>query len=168
MNVCWSANRTDQWQSRRRRPPARPHAATSPHRPGGRAPPGRVLPTGPIDRALRVGYHGAAMSITETDKVDIVAARPDSSIVRLVISDHLAWDDLETHSRLLQHKVNTYLEFIESGKLAALQKPRIPDDPEYRIALELMHAPSREGQELLEQVRAFLGTAGIALDVNVR
>jgi hypothetical protein len=38
--------------------------------------------------------------------------------VHLVISDHLDWDENEgEHLLLLQHKVNTYLAFVEGGQL---------------------------------------------------
>lgn len=108
------------------------------------------------------------MSITETNKIDIVAARPDSSIVRLVITDHLGWNDLEAHARLLQDKVNTYLEFVESGQLGRMQTPKIPDAPDIHIALVLHCPPTNEAEELFVKVREFLAGVGIKFDVEVR
>jgi hypothetical protein len=57
------------------------------------------------------------VSIADRNTIDLVATRPDSSVVKLVITDHLAWDDLDSHFRMLQDKINTYVEFIESGQL---------------------------------------------------
>jgi hypothetical protein len=107
------------------------------------------------------------MSITETNKIDIVAARADSLIVKLVITDDLAWDDFETHARLLQDKINTYLEFVESGQLGRTQTPKIPESPDVHIALALQYPPSREAEEFLTRVREFLAGVGLKFDVEV-
>lgn len=108
------------------------------------------------------------MSISETNKIDIVATRPDSAIVKLVITDHLAWDDLDAHARLLQDKVNTYLEFVESGQLRRLKTPQIPDVPEVHFALALQYSPSREAEKFLSRLRDFLAGVGVTLDVELR
>ncbi len=105
------------------------------------------------------------MSITDTNKIDIVATRPDSSIVRLVITDHLDWDDFDTHAQLVQDKVNTYLEFVESGQLSRMQTPKIPEAPRIQIAIALQHPPSAEAERFLAQVREFL--AGLEMDFEV-
>jgi hypothetical protein len=108
------------------------------------------------------------VSITETNKIDMVAARPDSSVVNLVITDHLAWDDFEAHASLLQDKVNTYLEFVESGQLARLQTPNIPEAPDIQITLVLQYVPTTEAKEFFARVREFLAGAGITFAVEVR
>lgn len=108
------------------------------------------------------------MSIAETNKIDIVATRPDSSVVKLVITDHLGWEDFESHARLLQAKVNRYLEFVESGQLARTQARKIPDGADLHIALVLQHPPTMEAEELFLQVRKFLAAVGMKFDVEVR
>ena len=108
------------------------------------------------------------MSITETATIDIVAARPDSSIVKLVITDHLTWDDLETHTRLLQEKINTYLDFIESGQLHRLQAPKIPVTPIVHIILAVQHPPSSEAELFLSQVLDFLASVDVHFEVEHR
>lgn len=108
------------------------------------------------------------MSIIETNKIDIVGTRPGSSVVKLVIADHLTWDDFEAHARLLQQKVNTYLEFIESGQLARMQTPKIPDSPDVQIVLVLEHPPTVEAEELFPRVRQFLEGVGIGFDIEIR
>jgi len=57
------------------------------------------------------------MTVDATNKVDIVAWRPDLPTVRLVIADHLDWKNENEHLHTLQSKLNTYLEFVESGQL---------------------------------------------------
>ena len=108
------------------------------------------------------------MSISETDKIDIVAARPNSPIVKLVITDHLTWDDLDAHGRLLQDKINTYMEFVESGQLARLSEPKIPATPEVRITLAVQHKPTREALKFLERVEGFLAGVGMKFEWEPR
>jgi hypothetical protein len=58
------------------------------------------------------------MSVEETNKIDRTAWDKNKTRVWLVISDHLDWEIEEgEHLLLLQEKLNTYLYFIESGKL---------------------------------------------------
>lgn len=108
------------------------------------------------------------MSITETKKIDIVAARPNSAVVKLMIADHLGWEDFETHARLLQEKVNTYIEFVESGQLTRMETPKIPQNPEIHIVLVLDGAPSRDAERFFSQIREFLAGLDIQFGVDVR
>jgi hypothetical protein len=58
------------------------------------------------------------MSVDETNKIDFTSLDKNGSHVLLTISDHLGWEEEEgEHLLLLQDKLNTYLYFIESGKL---------------------------------------------------
>jgi hypothetical protein len=108
------------------------------------------------------------MSIDEPDTVDIVAARPDSNVVQLVIVDHLAWDDLDAHTRQLQAKINTYIAFVESGQLSRLKEPPIPRLPIVRIVIAAQHAPPDAAAEFLDRARAFLARMEIGLEVKVQ
>lgn len=56
------------------------------------------------------------MSIDQTDIVDLISTSPEGEIV-LTISDHYTWDDCDGHLVALQDKINSYLQFIESGQL---------------------------------------------------
>lgn len=104
------------------------------------------------------------MSILEIDKIDIVATRPDSAVVKLVIADHLTWDDFEKHASLLQAKINTYLEFIDSGQLErTVGQERKDLDVHIRVALQ--HPPNVPAKEFLEQVRIYLIESAIAFEV---
>jgi hypothetical protein len=109
------------------------------------------------------------MSISETDKIDIVATRPDSTVVRLVIADHLPWDDLDAHGRLLQDKINTYLDFVASGQLGRMREPKVPASPEIWIVLAAQHRPTVPASEFLGRVEEFLRGLGMkfALECSV-
>ena len=55
------------------------------------------------------------MSVNQTDTVDFISTTPDGKIM-LTISDHHSWDET-WHLQLLQNKINSYLQFIESGQI---------------------------------------------------
>lgn len=106
------------------------------------------------------------MSILESKKIDLVARKPDSPVVKLIIADHLTWDDLQSHSQLLQDKINAYLEFVLSGEIHQLKEPSIPESPEIRIVLATKHSPSAPAREYLSKVEEFLLGYGILFQVD--
>lgn len=106
------------------------------------------------------------MSIAETDTIDIVASRPDSDVVQLVIADHLAWDDIDAHTRQLQAKINTYIAFVESGQLSRLKEPAIPPSPVIRIVIAAQHTPPMAASDFLDRARTLLAGISIGLEVN--
>jgi hypothetical protein len=58
------------------------------------------------------------MTVEDIDKIDFVTGEQKSGDMVLTISDHLDWDENEgEHLLVLQNKLNTYLEFIESGQI---------------------------------------------------
>jgi hypothetical protein len=58
------------------------------------------------------------MTVEHSDIIYFVSFEPGAGVVIVTISDHLVWDENEReHLLLLQQKLNTYLEFIESGQL---------------------------------------------------
>ena len=106
------------------------------------------------------------MTITERDQIDIIATQPGGSEVRLVIADHLPWDDLPEHARLLQDKVNAYLAFIESGQWAQTSGIHLPERPEFGITLAVLYAPTGDAKAFLASVKNFLGGVGVAFTVD--
>lgn len=54
------------------------------------------------------------MSIVELDKVDAVGKDKKESALRLMIADHLDWEHEDIHLEILQDKINSYLQYIES------------------------------------------------------
>ncbi len=57
------------------------------------------------------------MSVLEIDKIDAIGIDKEQGNVVLTISDHLDWDDVNSHLHILQKKINNYLEFIEGGQI---------------------------------------------------
>lgn len=58
------------------------------------------------------------MTVEETDRIDIVARRPDGTLL-LVISDHLGWEEPEQHKQLLTAKIDSYCDYIRGEDFAA-------------------------------------------------
>lgn len=106
------------------------------------------------------------MSILESNKIDLVARKPESRVVKLIIADHLTWDDLQTHSQLLQDKINAYLEFVVSGEIKQLKEPTMPESPEVRIVLATKYSPPALAREFLSKVEEFLLGYGILFQVD--
>jgi hypothetical protein len=60
------------------------------------------------------------VTVEHVDKIDFVTGEQKTGDMILTISDHLDWDEDEgEHLLVLQNKLNTYLEFIESGQIYA-------------------------------------------------
>jgi hypothetical protein len=108
------------------------------------------------------------MSIEEPQKIDIVATRPGSKEVRLVITDHLPWSSEGTHLLLLQEKLNTYIAFVESGQLLKLTSPKVPLDPEIIVVIVAKHPPTSAAETFLERVKEVLSGIGIGLLCELR
>ena len=57
------------------------------------------------------------MTIEHTDVIDFISTNKDRNEVKLTISDHYDWGNSDSHLFILQEKINTYINFIESGEL---------------------------------------------------
>jgi hypothetical protein len=108
------------------------------------------------------------VSVNDPSRIDIIAVRPSSRAVRLVIADDLAWDDLPAHARLLQEKINTYISFVESGQLARVQSPTIPMAPEVTIVLTVQQQPTEAAESFLSSVGDFLRSVDLRFEVDRR
>lgn len=108
------------------------------------------------------------MSILDTDKIDTIATKPDSNVVKLVIADHLDWVDADEHCVLLQEKINTYIEFVESGQLKRTKQPPIPENEKIVITLAALCRPSPAGMEFLSKVKVFLAEINLAFEIEIR
>ncbi|MFJ5771358.1 DUF6572 domain-containing protein [Psychrobacillus sp. NPDC093180] len=58
------------------------------------------------------------MSIIETDKIDALGISKDGKGLKLMLADHLDWENEIKHLTLLQDKINAYLGFIEMKQYA--------------------------------------------------
>ena len=57
------------------------------------------------------------MSVDESATIDFVALDKITGDITLAISDHLHWDDKILHANLIMQKINTYIEFVETGQV---------------------------------------------------
>ena len=97
------------------------------------------------------------MSVNQTDTVDLISTTPDGKVM-LTISDHQSWDET-WHLQLLQDKINSYLQFIESGQI-------YEDYPnaagrEIIIATVMKFEPNEDGTSFLEKAKEIINKAGI-------
>jgi hypothetical protein len=92
------------------------------------------------------------VSVDNPKVVDVVGTDRVTGGVVLTISDHLEWDDANEHLLALQAKINSYLDFIESGQLLE----EYPAAQGKLISIELLckYALSADGKVFLGRVRA--------------
>ena len=78
------------------------------------------------------------MSILDLKKIDFISYDSRNDEVVLTISDHLDWDDTEKHLELLQEKVNSYLDFLESGGINDKYYSKYPDHINKNIVFQVI------------------------------
>jgi CRP-like cAMP-binding protein len=106
------------------------------------------------------------MTIDQLGVVDIIAIDKNTGKVKLVITDHRAWDvDADEHLRLLQEKINTYLRFIESGEMTETR----PDTRGREIVIGIVakHPLNQEAQEFLKTAQKAVKKAGYGLEFEL-
>ena len=104
------------------------------------------------------------MPIDDPKVVDAMATVRATGEVVLAVSDHLPWDDPD-HLRILEAKLNTYLGFIESGKVHQ-QYPASIGAP-LRIDVVCKYRPSADGERYLALAREMVEKAGCQLSWRV-
>ena len=59
------------------------------------------------------------MTVEDVNKIDMIGiSLDDQDMVNLGISDHLIWGSpIEEHLYKLQEKINSYIQFIETGEI---------------------------------------------------
>ncbi|WP_136805857.1 DUF6572 domain-containing protein [Desulfosediminicola flagellatus] len=98
------------------------------------------------------------MSIEQTEVIDFISAAKDEQYIDLTISDHLAWDDKNEKLLILQDKLNSYLEFIESGQL--IEEYPASKGKKIRIDLRCKFEPNDEGKNFLSIVQPVVNDLG--------
>jgi len=74
------------------------------------------------------------MAIDNIDIIDFIGIDKHTGEVKLVISDHLDWENTSTHLEILECKINRYINFIESGEIYEHKK----DALEKSIVIEIV------------------------------
>ncbi|MNR01848.1 hypothetical protein D3C85_1176710 [compost metagenome] len=88
------------------------------------------------------------MSVEEKNKIDIITTNKQGILV-LTISDHLEWGSDNEHLVILQEKINSYLDFIESGQIAE----SYPDVVGEKIMIQIVfkYQPNKIAEDFLEK-----------------
>ena len=97
------------------------------------------------------------MTVEQKDVIDIISKNKEGEFV-LTISDHVDWSNLRAHLTLLQDKINTYLEFLESGEIYE----KYPDAKDHPLVIEVMfHYPLHPQAKLfLDKVQVRVKSLG--------
>jgi hypothetical protein len=101
------------------------------------------------------------MSVEEKNKIDIITTNKEGILV-LTISDHLEWDDENEHLLILQDKINSYVDFTESGQMAE----NYPDKVDKKIMIQIVfkYRPNAIAEEFLSTVKRFINEKGHTFD----
>ena len=90
----------------------------------------------------------------KTQEIDIISANAEEGKVYLTITDTMTWDSKKEKLLLLQDKINTYMNFIQSGKLVELHPQTKSLKPV--VALATSEQPDSQGLAFLEQVKQLM------------
>lgn len=104
------------------------------------------------------------MSVEELDVIDFLSIDLNGNVV-LTISDHLEWNDKSNHLFVLQDKINTYLNSIESDDL--YKKYPNAKGRKIRIHIVAKYKPNETGHAFLQRVEEFLKESGYELSFKV-
>lgn len=98
-------------------------------------------------------------------QVDVVSLTPDGSTIVLSLVETRPWDTKGEHLLDLQAKLNTYLDFIESGQL--FQKYPQAKGKKVLFRLQSTFAPSAQALEFVEIIkRNYLAPASIGFEAS--
>lgn len=97
------------------------------------------------------------MAVDDKNVIDIISINPEGKAV-LTISDHLEWDTENNHLLILQDKINSYVDVLESGQIYDIY----PDleNKEFIIQLVMRCLPDEDGREFLDIITKFLKDNG--------
>lgn len=90
------------------------------------------------------------MSVIEQDKIDGMGKSKENNKLLFLITDHLDWKNEHNHLVILQNKINSYLEFIESKQYVATYPQDVFDS--YVIEIHFQNGMSENCLKFLEVV----------------
>ena len=107
------------------------------------------------------------MTITQTSVVDFIGVEEEHESVYLAIADHLEWSPEEPeHLLALQDKINTYIQFIESGQVYEAREGIRAFS--LKIKVFGAHPLSAEGQAFYRHATEVLRPLNVALEFEQR
>jgi hypothetical protein len=114
-----------------------------------------------MESALIIDHRFAYMSIEYRKIIDAISTRKDGSVVVLSISDHLGWEDTNSHLEMLQEKLNDYIEFIEGGQIYEAY----PNAKGKQLIIEIVsqYDYTLAGLQFIERARPIIQSIGAEL-----
>ena len=111
----------------------------------------------PLPASILTTKHKAnTLSIEDTNTIDLLGFDKTSGDCILTISDHMKWEVESNHIIYLQEKLNTYIEFIESGQLFE----EFPNAKGRKLSIQLAMKHDPKDYSLLNQIKAELKKLG--------
>jgi hypothetical protein len=107
------------------------------------------------------------MAIDDLDKIDLLVTDNEKTLVRLIITDHLDWEEFDEgpHLEVLQDKINAYLHFVEDGQLHR-ERPDLKGLPVI-IEVAAKYAPSEEALKFYRLAGPLVAEGGASLQLKV-
>jgi hypothetical protein len=104
------------------------------------------------------------VTVEQHEVVDFAAISADGRAA-LTISDHLSWEDVDTHLWHLQEKINGYLRFVESGEIYR----KFPDMRGRQVVIDiaLKYHPPETAHWFFEKSAGAIEKAGFKLGVRI-
>jgi hypothetical protein len=101
--------------------------------------------------------------ISELNKIDFLTKPHHENRIIMVVTDHLDWTEHEgEHLLMLQQKLNNYLYYIESGRLA-VDYPQYKDMP-VSIQVAGKFPLSQEAEKFYSLAKARAAELGFSLE----
>lgn len=105
------------------------------------------------------------MSVLDRGTVDGMALDIDGKGMRLLITDHLEWNNEYEHLLALQDKINDYIAFCEGHQYQQVYKDV---EVEYAILeIHFKYEPTAKAMNFLEQVQRQINEIGIAIECHI-
>lgn len=105
------------------------------------------------------------MSVLDYNKVDGIAKGNDLKSIRLLISDHLDWENEYEHLISLQEKINAYISFCENQQYNAIYKNYVVEYAVFEIHFK--YEPTANAIKFLENVNNKLNEIGIVIECHM-
>ena len=93
------------------------------------------------------------MAVDNKNVIDLVSINPEGKSV-LTISDHLEWNTKNDHLLILQDKINSYVDVLESGQIYDSYPEAKNKD--FIIQLVMKYLPDKDGRKFLDIITRFL------------
>lgn len=108
------------------------------------------------------------MSILDTNTIDGMGLQKDGRELRLLLTDHLDWNDEKEHLLILQEKINVYILFYESQQYKQCDSNYAKAPIEYVvIEIHSKYALPSLAIQFLEHVQEQINELGIIVECHI-